>query len=248
MSKNYVITATNAGGEYTFGTVTGDMEKSALLDAVDYGEVELSIELEDGDSLESCDTNDILQVYGPEYDYATITVDVANEEFDKVDTIIDDSIDNLGLSPWQDSNPYITPEIKETLDDDFLLWGTQKVEKRINFPVYLTLDDDEEFDINNVFFGYTNLDETIGDIEIISNCLYINKENQVALMKELYKDDYEDGDDFADALIEIADSNRDKLTKFELEIGDIQGKGDIEHEWCCVFDSDNEMLYEGEEY
>ncbi|RLC45450.1 MAG: hypothetical protein DRH57_07960 [Candidatus Cloacimonadota bacterium] len=254
MSKFIRITVFNAGGEYTFGVIEDEAERQAMLDAIENDEVRSSIYYEDSEgdevSLECFEFVDVLQVYGPEMEGAKLIVSVCEDDSftEEVETIVDTQISETKCIEFTSSNPYLTSEKKEEFNDESLLWGTYKIEKRIYFPAELTLSDDENFEITNVFVGSMNMDETICNAEIADTIYYIRADEQLKLVKDHYGEDYADGDTLGDIIVEIQDENIGLLEPFLLDIGDIEGKGEYENDYNVVSNFDGEVLYEGGEY
>jgi hypothetical protein len=254
MSKYFRLTVMASGGEYTFGVIEDEAEKQAMLGAIENDEVGSSIYYTDSDgdevSLESFEFASLVHVYGPEVSGAQIIVqECQDEEFSEEigDELINESIDESECGVFTSSNPTVSAEFKEGFADDSLLWATEKVEKRIHFPVELMLDDDD-FDISNVFVGSMNLDETINGAEIVNTVCYIPKEEQVKLLKEYLDGDVAD-DVLADYINDIIYDKPEALNPFILEVGDIEGKGEWENDFNIVTTFDGaEVLYKGGEY
>ncbi len=254
MSKFIRITVFNAGGEYTFGIIEDEAERQVMLNAIENDEVRSSMYYEDSEgdevSLESFNNADILQAYGPEVDGARLIVTVCEDDtfIDEIETIVDEQISELKCAEFSSDNPYVTQEFKDGFNDESLLWGTYKIEKRIHFPTELTLADDEIFEITNVFIGSMNMDETICGAEIVDTIYYIRPDAQVKLVKDYYGKDYAEGDTLGDIIGELQDEKVELLKPFELDIGDIEGKGEYENDFNIVSTFDGEVLYEGGEY
>jgi hypothetical protein len=255
MSKYFRVTVKGTGGEYTFGVIEDEVEKQAMLDAIKKDEVGSSVYYSDSDgdelSLESFEFASLVHVYGPEINGAEIIVqECEDEDFcdDIGDELIHESIDELECGVFTSSNPVVSDEFKEGYAVDSLLWATEKVEKRIHFPVELILDDGDDFDISNVFVGAMNLDETINGAEIANVICYIPKDEQVKLLKAHLDGDVS-GDVLSDYINDIIYEKPEALSEFVLEVGDIEGKGDWENDYNIVTTLDGaEVLYEDGEY
>jgi hypothetical protein len=255
MSKYFRVTVKATGGEYTFGAIENEEEKQAMLDAIENDEVGSSIYYIDSNqdevSLESFEIASLVHVYGPEINGAEIIVqECKDEEFseDIGDELIHESMDELECGVFTSSNPVVSDEFKDGCADDSLLWATEKVEKRIHFPVELILDDGDDFDISNVFVGAMNLDETINGAEIANVICYIPKDEQVKLLKAHLDGDVS-GDVLSDYINDIIYEKPEALSEFVLEVGDIEGKGDWENDYNIVTTLDGaEVLYEAGEY
>ena len=254
MSKYIRITVLNTGGEYTFGVIEDEVEKQAMLNAIENNEVSSSIYYKDGDgeeiSLESFNNANILATYGPSIDSAQlIIVECEDDSFvDEVSTFIDTPILESGCILFTSSNPYCNDELKSKFSNDSLLWGTQKIEKRVHLPAELILSDKEEFEITNIFIGSMNMDETINSDEIVDVVYYIRPDVQLKLLKEYYGDDYTEDDKLGDILSDLLEEKPDMFDQFKLDIGDIEGKGEYENDFNIVTTFDGEILYQGGEY
>ena len=257
----YKINIKNGGGEYTFGAVTNEDDIAAIHTAIENDEVYCSIETDDDLGLDHFDLDDmLLQTYGPDVQAANILVasfpsdtDDSDVDYDDGEVIIDDNIDETDVPVFTASNPWYKPEQLAEFPEDTLLWGNEKIEKRITFPTILTLPDDEEFVSTNLFVGTVNTDETVQYAEIVSSILYINEETQKNLAREYYKDDEDVTEDdlldlFQDFLSEEFEAQPALFEEFVLEVGDVEGKGESENDYNIISTKDNTLLYEGGEY
>jgi len=256
MSKFYKIELLNTGAEYTFGAVTEKIEINVLRESIDNADVSSSIPYNDGDDYLECFNIDLMyQVYGPEVSGANVTVtEYSNEDYsDEVNVLVDgeDIYEMDEITTFSSSNPYASPEYKEKYSDDTLLWGTQKIEKRIHFPAVIELEDDEVFEISNIFVGSLNTDETISCSEIVDGIYYIRPEAQVKLVQEYLDDDYTKEDTLQDFIHEVVSENKngvEVLKDYAMENLDIEGKGEYENDYSIIKTLDDEIIYEDSEY
>jgi len=251
----------SAGAEYTFGGITDEEDQAAINLAIENEEdigSSYSYVDKDGDDVEvnGFDNTELLQIYGPsicDIDRATVTLEVYEDEdfSDYVEDIdlSEEEVSKITLFSSSNPDPYDS-DFLEKFDDGDLLFATQKVEKRIVYPLLLTLADDVDFDTACVFVGTMNMDETFNGDEIAEVAYYIPKDDQEKLLKKFFGESDDPGTiTFGDILPEIYPSNPDWLEAFKCEIGDIEGKGENENDYVKILNLENEEIYtNGDEY
>jgi hypothetical protein len=167
------------------------------------------------------------------------------------------------------SNPYLTEELKNkymNINKNTLLWCNQKIEKRINYPILIKLDENETLVYKNIFIGSINMDEIISEDEILTSIFYFTNETKIKILKEISKDiDNRFNDEYfkfiqkdlsilENDFIEILEEyySNEKYTKlfdeYLIENEDIEGKGEIENNKSIITNLNNEILYEGDDY
>lgn len=254
--KYYKVIIKNEGSEITHGIISDPQEIQAMNNAIDDNDVVSSfMESEDNDGnmidLFANDHNEIVGIYGPQIDgvptffIGEFTDDTFETEknvlinFKPVDTVKYFSTGN----PWfQDQDSY---------EDDALIWTTEKVEKRVNFECTLVLEDDEVFNLENLFIGTQNLDEIGIYKEIVELIYYIPESKQEELTKTIYGEDYDDNCELIDSLYEMHNEeeyfdNQIIIEKYLLELEEIEGKGEWESDYNRVKDMTGEVLYDEE--
>jgi len=245
--KKYRITVFCGGGEYTGGHVTEPEVKDFIREKIEDGELCSFDDLPNGDSFNPEQYTDILAAYGPAVGCSTtLIVEEINGDDEKV--IFEGDFEESDAQHYTHSNPWPTNEDGEYNDDDLIIY-TQKYEKRISMPAIVELEDDVEFELDNVYVGSVNMDETINGDEIAVEVLYIPKDKAAAFVKEFLGDD--DEEELAYLIPEIGDDAPDILAKiyeYNLELEDICGKGETENDYMKVVDLKENVLYEGGEY
>ena len=253
MKKYYRIEIQNGGAEVQFGVITDKDDIRLMLSAIKNEEDVSWIEKDNGETLECFNQDMLYSTYGPNYEYSKVTIrknDKAYTDYrnsDDGEEILDCKIEETKICTFSQSNPYLSPKDKEKYSEDCLIWGNQKVEKRVRFPILLELE--EELDVSNLFIGIINTDETIGADEIIQDAFYISKENQIKILKVYLKDNYDNETELLEYISEIFDENKEELLEpFKCEIDDIEGKGEWENDYNLVMTMQEEVLYDKGEY
>jgi hypothetical protein len=259
--KFFKVEIINSGAEYLFGVVSAEAEINALKDCINNGELRSEFDYVDADENEcnmAVHNIDLLfHAYGPEKDGATISVTEYSDEYceDEIKTIIETQDANeSGVVFFTNSHPdYDEEYFVDKYSDDSLLWGNQKIEKRIHFPAVAELDEDEDFELTNVFVGSLNTDETIGDSEIVDSVYYIRPNDQINLLKEHNENNHVNPEDYGklgDCIDEIILEKGENsiLNKFKMDILDVEGKGEWENDYSVVRTLHQEVIFEGKKY
>jgi len=260
----YKLEVMNSGAEYTYGMLTEKDNIFGMKKAIEEGEEITSwfeTENEAGEEimLDAPNNTQLLHVYGPcvlagervklqEIEYDKDSYEVGEDMGEEIE------LDTEDINYFTTTNPYANKEFLNKFEEDALQWGTQKIEKRIHYPVILELKEGEEFEIKNLFFGSVNMDETMSGDEILEVILYINPENQLKIAQKIEKlEDLDiseevDFEYFTDVLYEHYEDHKEIFQDFVCEVGDIEGKGEWENNRSIVLTKDGETLYEGDEY
>ena len=123
-----------------------------------------------------------------------ILVSYTNKNYKEIfNTYCDDFEDEHGtyLRTFISANPY-PDQFTSGFSDDDIIFYSQKMEKRIHYPVVIEIAEDEEFDINNLYIGGVLVDETHGTDEgIVEDILYIPTEDAKKYCKEFSPEDWE---------------------------------------------------------
>ena len=173
-----------------------------------------------------------------------------NDELEEI--IYKKDIDQVDLNLFTISNPYLTEEMKEKYSEDSLIFGGYYYEKRIQFPAVIHIKENERFDITNVYIGTVNMDETLGNDEIVSKVLYIRPEISQQVMN-IYQDGENSDEPLSDHIDQIYSEINDGeyLNIKELfdqcicETLEVEGKGVREEEYAVVKTLDDEILFDG---
>ena len=112
----------------------------------------------------------------------------------------------------------------------------------------IEINDEEEFDLGNVYIGSMNMDETISGDEIIEDILYIPKDKAIEYTKEYLADNYDNDcylSEYIDEIYSESPELKEKIrSKHLLHPGDIEGKGEWENDYVKVTTLDGEVLFE----
>jgi hypothetical protein len=252
--KRYIrLTLIGEGGEYYYGTAIGEEEKKAIRKLIDTKELLINSTVDNLD-IALFNYDQLFHCFGPDINKLMLNIEefldknceenrneiLYNKDFEELD---EDSQPNL----FEISTPYVNEEYKAKYAKDDLLIGAFSVEKNIYFPIVIELDEAEEFNIKNVFIGYTAMHATLLDDEIITDAFYIRKELQEELTNDYQKDDTFEYM-FGDILHEIFNENhleesKEKVERCRCIISDVEGQGWSKGEFIMVSDMNNEQLY-----
>lgn len=256
LSGYFKLTIMSAGGEYGYGVIEDEYKINLLRKMIDEGE--LGLDNEDADTrvdFYECDTQ-LLHNYGPGQSDAVVSINVYEDEecTQELEEIVNaEDIAFVDLNLFTLENPYLTEEMKEEFSEDALVFGGYYIEKRIHLPAVIHIDSDETFEINNVYVGTVNMDETLSADEIVSRVLYIRPKVSQQIM-DIYLNGENSNDPLSDYIqdiySEITDGEHSEiaelLQKCECEILDIEGKGEREESFAIVRTLDDEILFEGD--
>lgn len=256
MKKHVKVTLQSTGGEFTFGKIEDEEIKSEILNLIEEEEdINLETSFSDGSNLELFNYTSLYGKYSNIFhDSTKIEVEFTNDEnFEEVDY---DNESNLTTTVEECDINYFTienPEISEDDDEDDIYLGGYIEEKRIRFSFGITLEDQEDFEFENLFIGLCNLDETLGDYEIVEKAFYIPKSKQKEILKKIYGENSEESEldpyTISDAFIEEDQELMDLFNQFEIQqVGEVEGKGESETIYTFVFDNDLNILSENEQY
>ena len=240
------------GGEFGYGIIENEEKLAYLrkkmnddnLDIENYGD---DIEVNFND----CD-DQLIQCYGPEINYSNIEITVYEDEEceEEIEEVASMMMEESGINTFIYDNPWYSSDQKENFSDDALQFGGYYIEKRVHFPAIVHIPEDSKFDINCVYVGTTNMDETISSNEIVTIVLYIPEETKQKIA-ELYgvEDDIENLDSYLTEIYrEIKDGEHEEIEKILIncicEVGEIEGQGNAEEKYVVVKDLQDEILYE----
>tara|TARA_B100000809_G_scaffold101898_2_gene100479 strand:+ start:631 stop:1473 length:843 start_codon:yes stop_codon:yes gene_type:complete len=266
------FTLINSGGEFTGGIIDNDFIKEKIREKISEGSVNSSMDFGD-DHFDASNHTNILHNYGPDRHDAEIRleesydVDVEDDNDRDYNEIFSGNIDEYeekftDINKFLTSNPYPS-EFTSDFNDDDLIFYSQKIEKRIHYPVVIEIADGEEFNIENLYIGSVLMDETIGsDDEIIEDLLYIPTEKAKEYIREFDPEEYdrileenEEGltsQDVRYILLAYIEEIYNELPELKDKIrnnhliypGDIEGKGEWENDYVRITSLDGEVLFE----
>jgi len=234
--NKYSVEVIGSGGEYCFGFVKDEETKDFLLCAANNG----SLNLYNDDDISFSDYTDILSAYGPDLmETPTIIVtdkNTGNEVYNSSDR----SYNSFSLdSPCLDDAEEIKEKYDAYEDGDIIFGGVDYV-KGLSCTFEI---ETEEFKIENLCFGLTDMSEVIDSSNIITNFYYISKEQREVILKTYYGDGEED--DFDEAIQELYyeedETLKDILEKTELNIDDFTGESQGGN--AILFDTDFDRIY-----
>ena len=267
----YEIKIYGGGGDYGFALMDGDNQKNLKLlkelgklglendwDNYDDDFIE---ELEEEYNIEPFMINyyenkyQILYARGPETDDAIIEIMECkndDEDCEEGEKFLSAPLKEtpINLFRYEPFVKQINQFRKETSDDAIFFGGGYYSKRTECYNIIIKLDDNEKFDTNNLYIGFTDLsliDEELVDIKIISKILYIPKK-QKELIAKLY------------GIKE--DDLRNKLHRIYERLDELKEIKEILNECECDFytyvgggvgyvtikDKDLELIYQGEEY
>ena len=257
VTRFFVLNIKGTGSECTYGIVTDDKDKSKLQELAKTGELELENYFNDGEILHF-EYTQILCIYGPSIEEARISLTTYEDEEAqevKEEIFCDEDIDSLSLHTFQHSNPNpISDAFNHEKYKNSLQFGGYKVEKRIYYPAFISLDENEEFELNNVFIGYMSLEDTLSVDTLVSIVLYIRPEVSRRIFV-LHTDNHDLSDwsqeDVSEILREVYENLDDMLPELktilsecECEVGEIEGKGVIEESFVQLCDAEDNLIFE----
>jgi hypothetical protein len=248
--RYYKVEIVNSGAEYNYGTVSDDNQITMIKEAIDNDEVGTTIWSGD-DEVSVYNIDMVYNVYGPEIDYATVSITEYSDEDceDEVTVIMEDiDINETDINCMTSSNPYLTEEMRDKLSDDSLIWGNQRVEKRIHYPAVIALEDTAELITSNIFVSSINTDESIQASEIVDGIFYLTDVEQKHIIKTQMGDEYDEDYTISDISQEIFEENPSLLSDKIADVMDIEGKGEYENDYSLITDRDFNVLYEAGEY
>ena len=136
--------------------------------------------------------------------------------------------------------------------EDDLIFYSQKIEKRISYPVVLDPTLDDRIKLENLYIGSMNMDETMSQDEIVAVVLYIPSGQAEEYAKEYLGTHWSSELQLSDIISDIfceADELKEKILRNHmLYPGDIEGKGEWENDFVKITDLTGEVLFEGGAY
>jgi len=256
MSKFYKLSIINTGGEYCAGVVTDDDQKELLYQKIDEEDVNFNNDSDDDStSVHSFEIDNLIHVYGPNINEAKITLDSYKDDEceEHISEIVDfdKDIEEYPLTIFLMENPYLSDDLKKELSssEDDLFFAGLTVEKSLDVPFVVELQDDEEFKFENVYIGTILMDEAFQGLEdnVVSVGLYLTPENKKKILKK-YNDPDQSLEYFEELLSEVYYSKDKKmlelLQEYEMSILDIEGQGFSKGETIIVQNMADDVLYE----
>lgn len=258
MTKRFIkIAIKGTGGEYTFGKVSEQKETDIIQKKIDEGEeIGSTIYYQDENGEDKqfnhYDYDDILHQFGPEInDSEIIVTEFDSEKLDnEIDEIINVSLGDSGVTTCLQCEPGIEFDKKSNV----LYWGNEKIEKRIYFPATLILEDNTDFHIENIFLPFMSMQEAINNSDILTKILYIPKNEQIEIAQAYFLQlekgvTSEDMKNLSSIVGEAYFESKDiDFSKYELNLQDVEGKGEIENDFSVIRNSSDEIIYEGSAY
>jgi len=259
-SGYYKLEIINAGGEYSYGFVTDEDEKDFLKNQIDSGEICLD-NYSDDMNVNFYEYDDLLHVYGPNGPESKVSLTVYSDEYcenEIEEKVYNEDADSTSMKFFTSSNPY-PGDYKNDTDSDALIFGGYYVEKRIHYPAVIKIDEDEVFEMENVYVGTINMDETLSSDEIVDQVLYIRPEIAEKVLEMYLGNEFDrENDTLDDHIGEIfselyddynntdIDTNiKELLEDSKCEVLNIEGKGEREEQHVVVKTLDDDVLYDG---
>ena len=160
------------------------------------------------------DNDQITSVYGPDMDCLSFDLNMYSDSACKngldMPTVLGEEDDFKSIR-------YSNPSFDNHLDNDeakFIFAGAVRFED-LDVEVVIPLDESEDFNWENLFFGVFDTDETFYDGEILEVAMYLNEDKQSELLKLMIQDETIDLDDYC---------FEDELTEF---ISECNSEGEV---------------------
>lgn len=242
----FKLTIIATGGEYGYGIVEDKNKIDIIKNKIKNEDETIS------SCFYECDKQFVYQ-YGPSIQESHILLSVYKDEEcqDEIDELVYyEDIDNISLNIFEKSNPFITEDIKKECSKDAIEFGGYYIEKRIHFPVVIHIKDDEIFDINNIYIGTVNMDETLSNDEIVDSVFYIRPVVAKKII-QLYKgeNNIKEDESLSDYICDIYNDieNNQEIKKIlslcECEVLEVEGKGAKEEQYAILKTLDNKILF-----
>ena len=174
IAENHIVRVTivNTGGEFTGGIVNDPGLKKNIKERIKEHNLSSSMEFDDDSFFESSEHISILSAYGPNVPGSQIIVELSSDtdiddDYEReYEEIISETIGNTGINCFTSSNPFPDEDSLRKGADDDLIFYSQKIEKRISYPVVLDPTLDDRIKLENLYIGSMNMDETMSQDEI----------------------------------------------------------------------------------
>ena len=230
--KKYILDIQSFGAEITVGLIEDENEKEFILEQIENDEVYPDM-YSDNIDISHSNYDQIIGCYGPDISQGCERLTLSEYIEDKIVNTID--LD-LNLNVFTYSNP----DYYNVNNKNSLMFAIAITEKRIHYPVIIELEDHETFDIDNVFIGTLNTDETIESFEIIYNVYYLRNKDKNKILKEYLEDNFIEND--FELLIEaLAELDKTILKPFLCDNLDIEGKGESEETFIRIIDLNEDI-------
>lgn len=165
---------------------------------------------------------------------------------DEYDTIIENvnfEYDKL----IQSDSPYVDSRVHG--DNSFGVF-TIMGEKNVSESYTIELNDDEEFDFNNVYVLYKDYSDNLTEENLIDKILYIPEKEYNEIRNEFISKEKEFSDfnklDLINHFVNYEKTILDKFRSFEFSM-DTEGRGEWTHEYMAIYRQD-ELQYEYDKF
>lgn len=267
----YQIKIYGGGGDYGFALMDGDNQKKLRL-LMDLGKLGLENdwdnydddfieELEEEYNVEPFEINyyeneyQVFYARGPETDSADIEIMECNnkdEDCEEGEKFLSAPLKETPVNLFR-YEPFVKKinQFRKETSDDAIFFGGGYYSKYTEYSdIVIELDDNETFDINNLYIGFTDLsliDEDLVDTKIISKILYIPKK-QKELIAKLYGIKEESLKNKLHKIYEKLDELKEIkeiLDECEYDFNTYVGGG---VGYVTIKDKNLNLIYQGEEY
>lgn len=249
------LTIVNTGGEFTGGIIDDGQIIDNLQKQISVGSLNSYMEFDDGSSFESSNYTDILHAYGPHVPDSMVIIEISSDldqsDYDRVYQEVGSyNIDDTQINQFTCANPSYDPGKVVRHSDNAIVFFTQKIEKRIHYPVVFEGIDRLVF--NDIYVGSINMDESISGDEILHEVLYIPKSQANRYLREYLQTGLSDTDSLSDYLTDIYEENhplKEIIRKNHLiSPGDIEGKGEWENDYVKLLNVSGNVIFEDGAY
>jgi len=260
--RYYKVDIVGTGGEYAYGIVHDEDQLTLLRERLENNEIALEMYGDEVDLMFFDFNHQLFHCYGPniEESYTTISIyedEGCEEEIEEI--VSSENTDSVGLHIFfQAIFQNLSKQLKDKFSAESLQFGGYYTEKRIHFPIVVAIDEDHEFDVNNLYVGTIWVGILNTEVDIPRMAYYIPRESAQQILK-IYLENDEDvsnpedeelSEYFEDLLIDIKNgglgSIQEILDNCRCEILDIEGKGESEEHFAIVKDMDDEILFDDE--
>jgi uncharacterized protein YbaA (DUF1428 family) len=250
------FTIFNTGGEFALGIVKNDKQKDLLLDHAKKETLSISNTNDNGDlNVDFFEFQQIVGAYGPDVNDAKFALEEINEENEVIKEIYSTiysttEYNEIVFQTMMSSNPQMNIErLQNVYSEDSLIFGGYSIQKNIQQSYLIEADN---FDPSFLLIATTNMDETLGDFEIVSAVYYIDNEALKIISKACDVD--EDVDlveareclqDYFNQLSDIEESDEEKrelFSKYVLDC-DFQSAGESKSLYAVLLDINGKELF-----
>lgn len=188
--KYILLNLSNFGGEYTLGYIKAK-EDSYLHSLINNSIQEknlISYNTPITDSFNSFNISDfdnILHIIAPTVVNQETIIDYSIfKDYELTDLVLHKNflLGDIQSNIFSEKEAYPYNSMKDKLQEEDLIIGGFSIDSKLEYKVLLTLEDNDFFNLNNIFIGTTNLDTILGYDEVVTSIYYLKNEVQEELV------------------------------------------------------------------